>query len=56
MGGAQPFRGDPRERATRIELALSAWEADVMPFHYARVWLYWVSIERDGKVANHVAK
>jgi hypothetical protein len=24
------------ERATGIEPALSAWEADVMPFHYAR--------------------
>jgi hypothetical protein len=44
------------ERATGIEPALSAWEADVMPLHYAREWLYWVSIERDGRVANHVAK
>ncbi len=25
------------ERATGIEPALSAWEADVMPFHYARM-------------------
>jgi hypothetical protein len=25
-----------RERATRIELALSAWEADVLPLNYAR--------------------
>ena len=25
------------ERATGIEPALSAWEADVMPFHYARI-------------------
>ncbi|MDX6215249.1 MAG: hypothetical protein QOG99_833 [Frankiales bacterium] len=24
------------ERATRIELALSAWEADVLPLNYAR--------------------
>ena len=27
---------DLPERATGIEPALSAWEADVMPFHYAR--------------------
>lgn len=25
-----------RERATRIELAFSAWEADVLPLNYAR--------------------
>ena len=25
------------ERATRIELAFSAWEADVLPLNYARV-------------------
>src|SRR4051812_44629478 len=25
------------ERATRIELALSAWEAEVLPLNYARV-------------------
>jgi hypothetical protein len=24
------------ERATRIELAFSAWEADVLPLNYAR--------------------
>ena len=30
----QGFRG---ERATRIELAFSAWEADVLPLNYARV-------------------
>ena len=44
------------ERATGIEPALSAWEADVMPFHYARKWMYWVSIDRGGKVANHATK
>ena len=27
---------DLRERATRIELAFSAWEADVLPLNYAR--------------------
>jgi hypothetical protein len=27
-----------RERATRIELAFSAWEADVLPLNYAREW------------------
>jgi hypothetical protein len=27
------------ERATRIELAFSAWEADVLPLNYARVGL-----------------
>ena len=27
-----------RERATRIELAFSAWEADVLPLNYARGW------------------
>ena len=26
------------ERATRIELAFSAWEADVLPLNYARGW------------------
>ena len=26
-----------RERATRIELAFSAWEADVLPLNYARI-------------------
>jgi hypothetical protein len=34
------FQDLPRvlvERATGIEPALSAWEADVMPFHYTRV-------------------
>jgi len=25
------------ERVTRIELALSAWEADVLPLNYTRV-------------------
>jgi hypothetical protein len=25
------------ERATRIELAFSAWEADVLPLNYARM-------------------
>jgi hypothetical protein len=25
------------ERATRIELAFSAWEADVLPLNYARL-------------------
>src|SRR6478752_4860105 len=28
---------DCSERATRIELALSAWEAEVLPLNYARV-------------------
>jgi hypothetical protein len=28
--------GRCRERATRIELAFSAWEADVLPLNYAR--------------------
>ncbi|MCU1362374.1 MAG: hypothetical protein JWM55_202, partial [Acidimicrobiaceae bacterium] len=28
------------ERATRIELAFSAWEADVLPLNYARIFLY----------------
>ena len=28
---------ETRERATRIELAFSAWEADVLPLNYARV-------------------
>lgn len=27
------------ERATRIELATSAWEADVLPLNYARIRL-----------------
>ncbi len=28
------------ERATRIELAFSAWEADVLPLNYARNFFY----------------
>ena len=44
------------ERATGIEPALSAWEADVMPFHYARRWVYWASIGKRGKVANRATK
>jgi hypothetical protein len=28
------------ERVTRIELALSAWEADVLPLNYTRVSLF----------------
>ncbi len=31
------FRGFSRERATGIEPAFSAWEADVLPLNYARV-------------------
>jgi hypothetical protein len=30
------FRAISLERATRIELAFSAWEADVLPLNYAR--------------------
>jgi hypothetical protein len=29
-------RDDVVERVTRIELALSAWEADVLPLNYTR--------------------
>ena len=31
------FQRKALERATRIELAFSAWEADVLPLNYARV-------------------
>jgi hypothetical protein len=31
-----PSTRDFSERATRIELAFSAWEADVLPLNYAR--------------------
>ena len=31
------FAMNPLERATRIELAFSAWEADVLPLNYTRV-------------------
>ena len=31
------FQRNSLERATRIELAFSAWEADVLPLNYARV-------------------
>ena len=34
---AADYRGDLLERVTRIELALSAWEADVLPLNYTRV-------------------
>src|SRR5437588_7165632 len=34
--GATPRPGPFKERATRIELAFSAWEADVLPLNYAR--------------------
>ncbi len=33
------------ERATRIELAFSAWEADVLPLNYARVGSIVVAFE-----------
>src|ERR1700712_3079237 len=32
------FRSCRLERVTRIELALSAWEADVLPLNYPRGW------------------
>jgi hypothetical protein len=32
-----PLLTELLERATRIELAFSAWEADVLPLNYARV-------------------
>ncbi len=32
--------GSKVERATRIELAFSAWEADVLPLNYARVGVH----------------
>ncbi len=35
------------ERATRIELAFSAWEADVLPLNYAR--------ETTIRLAEHLA-
>ncbi len=31
-----PLSGVQVERVTRIELALSAWEADVLPLNYTR--------------------
>jgi hypothetical protein len=37
MAGRLPELGTLRvERVTRIELALSAWEADVLPLNYTR--------------------
>jgi hypothetical protein len=33
------------ERATRIELAFSAWEADVLPLNYARVKVVNVAVD-----------
>lgn len=39
------LQGVSVERVTRIELALSAWEADVLPLNYTRVLcgskVYW---------------
>ncbi len=32
------------ERVTRIELALSAWEADVLPLNYTRAHLRWLAV------------
>ncbi len=32
------------ERVTRIELALSAWEADVLPLNYTRAHLRWSAV------------
>jgi hypothetical protein len=41
QGGPNRLRPGLRgERATRIELAFSAWEADVLPLNYAREVLY----------------
>ena len=32
------------ERVTRIELALSAWEADVLPLNYTRAHRRWLAV------------
>ena len=37
MASDQGYPGKIVERVTRIELAFSAWEADVLPLNYARV-------------------
>ena len=29
------------ERVARIELAYSAWKADVLPMNYTRIWSGW---------------
>ena len=36
MAHFRAVRGHSVERVTRIELALSAWEADVLPLNYTR--------------------
>jgi hypothetical protein len=37
LGRAPDLGSHCVERVTRIELALSAWEADVLPLNYTRV-------------------
>jgi hypothetical protein len=46
------------ERATRIELAFSAWEADVLPLNYAResASLYRAATHMMGRYAAVAAK
>jgi hypothetical protein len=59
MGLIQDLRvvlpGDLRERATRIELAFSAWEADVLPLNYARVLSKDYSARRTSSRAANIA-
>jgi hypothetical protein len=42
-----------RERATRIELAFSAWEADVLPLNYARERLEGSRVPKLGLLPVH---
>ena len=37
------------ERTTGIEPASSAWEADVLPMNYVRIFFYTIAVMRKGK-------
>ena len=43
------------ERATRIELAFSAWEADVLPLNYARVIVHRIVAMDDARGRKYAA-
>jgi len=43
VGGVGVFEVDSREPVTRIELALSAWKADVPPQHFTGVALKFIA-------------
>ncbi len=49
-------RGFSVERVTRIELALSAWEADVLPLNYTRGKFIMPEVAGPGQVGEHLLR